>query len=179
MPGDPDGADATVDALLTALRLKDVDRAGWVRKGVTRPESVAAHSWGLSLLVLTLAPPHLDRGLALAYAALHDLAEVRVGDLTPHDGVPPAEKHRREADAITGMTAGLPPHIAALWHAYEAQADEAARFVRQLDRLDMALQATVYARRGEHGMDEFVASARRGIDDPGLLALLDRLDRRI
>ncbi len=32
------------DALIEALGLKDVVRAGWVRAGVKQPESVAAHS---------------------------------------------------------------------------------------------------------------------------------------
>ena len=33
------------DALIQALGLKSVLRAGWVRAGVKQPESVAAHSW--------------------------------------------------------------------------------------------------------------------------------------
>ncbi len=175
MPAD----DPTLDALLTALQLKDVDRAGWVRKGVPRPESVAAHSWGVAWLVIVLAPPHLDRARALTYAVLHDLAEATVGDLTPHDGVPAHEKARRESNAIAAMTASLPDHVAAAWHAYEAQADDEARFVRQLDRLDMALQATAYAARGQPGMPEFLASAAAAITDPALVDLLARARRRL
>ena len=33
-------------------------------------------------------------------ALIHDLAECIVGDLTPHCGVDPAEKHRREDEAM-------------------------------------------------------------------------------
>lgn len=171
--------DPTLDALLTALALKDVDRAGWVRKGVSRPESVAAHAWGVAWLVIVLAPPHLDRARALTYAVLHDLAEATVGDLTPHDGVSPEEKARREAQAIAAMTATLPAHIAQAWHAYEAQADDEARFVRQLDRLDMALQATAYAARGQADMPEFLASAAKAITHPTLVDLLERAGRRV
>ena len=45
-----------IDAVAETLALKAVDRAGWVRRGVTRPESVAAHSWGIAWLVLLLLP---------------------------------------------------------------------------------------------------------------------------
>lgn len=175
MPAD----DPELDALLTALQLKDVDRAGWVRKGVRQPESVAAHSWGVAWLVVALAPAHLDRARALTYAVLHDLAEATVGDLTPHDGVPAHEKARREADAIAALTSSLPPHIATAWHAYEAQADNEARFVRELDRLDMALQAVAYAARGDAGMPEFLTSAASAIRDPMLVDLLARAKRRL
>ncbi|MFN7146928.1 MAG: HD domain-containing protein, partial [Myxococcota bacterium] len=65
-----------------AVLLKEVDRSGWTRIGVPHPESVAAHSWGVALLALLRCPPELDRHKLLAMAILHDLAEVRVGDLT-------------------------------------------------------------------------------------------------
>lgn len=167
-----------IDALLEALQLKRVARAGWVQREVPDPESVAAHSWGVAWLTVVCCPPHLDRGRALAYAVVHDLAEVRVGDLTPADGVPRAEKIRREREAIADLCAGL-PEVAALWEAYEAQTDPESRFVRQLDRLDMALQATAYHADGASGMAEFLASAERVIVDPTLRPLLAKLACRI
>ena len=73
------------DTILEVLGLKALPRTGWERKGVPAPESVAAHSWGVSWLVLVLLPPSLDLRRALTYAVLHDLPEVRAGDWTPHD----------------------------------------------------------------------------------------------
>lgn len=157
--------------LSEALGLKAVARAGWVQRGLTEVESVAAHSWGVAWLSLALAPPQLDRARLLTYAVLHDLAEVRVGDLTPADGVPPAEKHAREAAAIAQLLAPWPALLDA-WRAYAAQADDEARFVRQLDRLDMALQARWYATRDALDPDPFFASAAGAITDPALTALL-------
>lgn len=167
-----------LDPLLEALNLKALPRAGWVRKGVARPESVAAHSWGIAWLVLALAPEDVDRGRALAYAALHDLPEVRVGDLTPVDGVPPAEKRAREQEAMAGL-AQHHPELLALWEAYEAQADREARFVRELDRLDMALQALAYHRAGAAGMAEFVESAAKVVQDPALRPVLEAVRARV
>jgi len=164
------------DALLEAMGLKALERTGWQRAGVTRPESVAAHSWGVAFLTLVLLPEGLDRGRALTYAVLHDLAEVRVGDLTPHDGVSRQEKARLEDDAMTSLCDPLPEELLASWRAYEAQADPEARFVRQLDRLDMALQASVYEREGLD-LEEFKASASEVIDDQALRAILNALRR--
>jgi putative hydrolase of HD superfamily len=158
-------------ALGEALGLKAVARAGWVRRGLTDVESVAAHSWGVAWLALALAPPHLDRARLLTYAILHDLAEVRVGDITPADAVPPAEKRAREAAACAQLLAPWPALLAA-WTDYEAQADDEARFVRQLDRLDMALQARWYAARDGLEPGAFFESAARAIVDRDLLALL-------
>ena len=47
------------EQLLHMLQLKDVERTGWVRAGVNKPESVAAHSWGMATLALKLCPNHV------------------------------------------------------------------------------------------------------------------------
>lgn len=165
-----------LDLLLEAVRLKALPRAGWVRAGIDRPESVAAHSWGVAWLVLTLLPPELDRERALSYAVLHDLPEVRVGDLTPHDRVAPHEKARREHEAMRALASGP---LLELWEAYEAQADDESRFVRQLDRLDMALQALAQHTEGATGMRGFIDSADRVVDHPTLRAFMQRIYARL
>jgi len=169
-----------LDALLEALKLKALPRAGWVRRGVPSPEAVAAHSWGVAWLVLAVAPPELDRARALAYATLHDLAEVRVGDITPADGVSPADKSDRERRAMEGLSANLAaPHLLALWDAYERQVDREARFVRELDRLDMALQALAYHEAGAAGMHEFLESADAVVRDPALRPWIEGIRARM
>ena len=75
------------DNLLEMLELKQLPRTGWVRSGVENPESVAAHSWGMAVLALRLAPKELDIEKILSLCLIHDLPEVRVGDLTPHDDI--------------------------------------------------------------------------------------------
>ena len=175
--------DDLLDGLLEATALKALPRAGWVRQGVRGPESVAGHSWGVAWLVLALLPDTMDRGRALAYAVLHDLPEVRVGDLTPKDQVSPAHKHQREAAAMEGLAARVGETrggaLSELWQAYEAQGDPEARFVRELDRLDMALQALTYARQGAQGMAEFLESAAEVVRDPALAPLLSEVRARL
>ncbi len=130
-----------------AFQLKEVARAGWLRVGIHHPESVAAHSWGVAFLALVSCPAELDRGRVLALALLHDLAEARVGDITPHDGIPAEEKHRLEREAIDGMLADH-PHLRQLWEESEARLTPEARFVKQLDIADLRAQARIYAARG-------------------------------
>ena len=168
------GMEALRATLLEALRLKELPRTGWVRAGVPEPESVAAHAWGTAWLVLALCPPALDRGRALAMAVLHDLAEVRTGDLTPADGVDPQEKERREERALRALLAPLPPELMDRWREFAALASPEARFVRACDKLDMALQAARYRERHALDLQEFVESALAELGDQDLAALASR-----
>lgn len=159
--------------LQEAMALKALPRAGWLRVGIEAPESVAAHSWGVAWLVLVLCPPALDRGRALAIAVIHDLAEVRVGDITPHDGVPAARKQAREATALRAMVAPFreAEALEGLWWDYEEGRTAEGRFVKACDKLDMALQAQVYAEVEDVDTRQFVESALRSLDVPSMRAL--------
>ena len=161
-------AEALAPLLLEAVALKALDRAGWRRVGLEPVESVAAHSWGVAWLVALCCPPALNRERALLLALVHDLPEVRVGDITPADGVPKAEKHRLERAAADAMLAHQPELLSA-WAEYAAQQTAEARFVHELDRLDMGLQALAEQRRpGAPDLSEFLVSADRAIHTEAL-----------
>jgi putative hydrolase of HD superfamily len=151
---------AVVDAL---VRLKEVRRAGWGRIGIADAESVADHSYGVALLALVGCPPGLDRDKLVAMALLHDLAESHVGDITPHDGVSRQEKHRRERAAIHHILAGAPA-LLAIWEEAEEGSSAEARYLKRLDRAEMAIQARRYS--SSHGSDvsEFLESAGEAAD---------------
>ena len=154
------------DELKEILGLKDVLRAGWVRAGIESPESVAAHSWGMSMLALKLAPKELDLARVLSLCIVHDIPEVRVGDLTPHDDT--SNKAQDELRAMTEMA----PEWVGLFEEYEQGQTPEAKFVKQLDKLDMALQAEIYQTKFGISLDEFIESARLRIDDEVLKSLL-------
>jgi putative hydrolase of HD superfamily len=110
-------------------------------------------------------------------ALLHDLGEVYAGDIIPGDGVSNEEKHQREAEAVRHILSRLPDgqrHID-LWDEFEAGISAEARFVRQIDRLEMGLQAAVYQRQGLFDGNEFFISARQALSDPRLAAFLDEI----
>ena len=152
--------------LLRYLGLKDVLRTGWVRAGVESPESVAAHSWGMAVLALKLCPPELDLLRVLKLCLVHDLPEVVVGDLTPHDDVSTKAEDERQA-----MQA-LAPEWLPLLDEYTTQATAEAVFVKSLDKLDMGLQAMRYEQAQGMELTEFLDSARNAVGEP-FLGLLD------
>lgn len=161
--------------LLEAIALKDLTRAGWVRAGVNNPESVAAHSWGVSWLILTLCPDNLDRGRALEMAVVHDLPEVYAGDITPHDGIVAEVKTERERAAMVRLAAGHPrsEQLLSLWEEYEAGITPEALFVKACDKLDMALQAQWYEKaQPGNNLGEFVASALNRLGDHEVAGLI-------
>jgi len=147
------------ELLLEALKLKSLPRTGWLRAGIENPESVAAHSWGVAWLCMILCPDDLNKLKVLEMAIIHDLAEVRIGDITPYDGIEVAEKHKMESAAFVEMTEQLcnRQHLRDLWNEQSAEAD----FVKQMDKLDMALQAQEYG-----GLEEFIDSALQVLIDP-------------
>lgn len=163
--------------LLQTLELKAVVRSGWERKFISKPESVAAHSWSVAFLVLNTLPIRLNQERALTYAILHDLGESIIGDITPFDGIPKSEKQDREARAMREICNGLPrgSELLLAWEAYEQQLDDESRFVRQLDRLDMALQAIYYAKAYENDLLEFIDSADVFITAPELRPLIEEI----
>jgi 5'-deoxynucleotidase YfbR-like HD superfamily hydrolase len=158
-------------------RLKDLPRAGWVRKGIPDPESVADHSFRTAVLALALAKEMgVDPDRLLRLVIVHDLPESDpdVGDITPFCGVDRDEKRRRERAAMERLCAGM-PELLACWLEYDEGNTPEAQAAHELDALEMALQAREYEAR--HGVDlsEFRASARAKVRHPALIRLLDEL----
>lgn len=183
----PAGAPGLIRAYFEFNHLKHLYRQGWLRRGLPpeRCETVAEHTYATALLVMLLCDAvyhELDSGRALQLALIHDLGEVYAGDLTPADGVTGAEKHRLEKDGIARILGGLPggERYLALWDEFEAGKTPEARLVRQVDRLEMALQAAVYERLPQElplELSEFYESARQDLHDPALEPLLEALLR--
>jgi 5'-deoxynucleotidase YfbR-like HD superfamily hydrolase len=119
---------------------------------------VAAHSWGLAWLVLLLCPEDLDRDRAVAMAIVHDLPEVIVGDITPHDGISGTQKARQESAAADRLL-GQSPYLRDLWQEYADHDTPESKLVHQLDKLDMALQAIRYHQDTSTDTAEFIRSA--------------------
>ena len=156
------------EELLTLLQLKDIPRTGWIRAGVGNPESVAAHSWGMAVLALRLCPDHLDLSRVLAMCLVHDVAEIVVGDLTPHDAIKGKEKHDLERAGMLKIA----PQWVDLFDEYEQGVSEEAQFVKNMDKLDMGLQAMHYQHQGLD-LSEFITSARSKTDSTEFASLLE------
>ena len=174
-------------SLWTALQmvpaLKEVLRSGWLRVGLNHPESVAAHSWGVAVLALSLCPANLDRAKVIEIALVHDWAEAYVGDLTPYDQVSPQDKASRESTAFKQISGPLPNGnlMQDRFQEYQANATKEAQFVHALDKLDMALQAAAYSKEfPKLSFAEFIESAHtylaQKLTEPEALALSQLVD---
>ena len=177
------GPSPLLEAYFELHHLKHLFRQGWLRVGIPRDtcESVAEHSFYVALLCLFLADgyfPEADATKLVRMALLHDVGEARAGDITPHDGVSREEKLRREREAVEHLFSRLPrgPDYLALWEEYEQGTSFEARLVRQVDRLEMGLQATVYEHQGAGDLSQFFTSVHRALETPELKALLAELE---
>ena len=114
----------------------------------------------------------------MGVALVHDLAESLVGDITPHDGVSADEKRRREEEAMRALAElSGDGEILDLWREYDAAESPEARFVKELDKLETAMQAAEYERRDGVALDEFRATADARLSTPLLRDLLAALAR--
>lgn len=171
-----------VRAYFELSHLKQLYRQGWLKRGIStqRCESVADHSFATALLAHWLARaefPELDAERVLQMALMHDLGEIYVGDLIPQDQIDSRSKYEQEQQAVTQIFDNLPEGNAyiLLWEEFEAAISPEARFVRQLDRLEMALQACLYEHQGETGLQEFFDSADLAVSDLRLRRIFDTL----
>ncbi|XP_076238816.1 5'-deoxynucleotidase HDDC2 [Calliopsis andreniformis] len=153
-------------------RLKHMKRTGWVIKNIPDPETIAGHMYRMAMLsFLVDSEENLDKIKIMQMALIHDLAECIVGDITPYCGVSPDEKHRREDEAmedICKLLGDKGPTILNMFREYEKQETPEARYVKDLDRLDLLMQAYEYEKRdnvpGE--LEEFFVATNGKIRHP-------------
>jgi putative hydrolase of HD superfamily len=140
--------------------LDQVKRAGYILRGVSEPESVAAHSHFLSVLTLLMCdeyPGGFDKDKALTIALTHDLCEAQLMDIP----MPAADAHLRDAKdaAEQAITEQLFEGFDEKYGRYHAEFMEAstpeARLVRGLDKAQMMMKIYMYQREGKGRLQEF------------------------
>ena len=143
-------ADAELDGILaflrTAERLKSTPRSGWTTSG--ERESVAAHTWRLSLMAAVLSDrfPGVDLARLLKICLIHDLGEALHGDVPAPLQSAESSKAIREREDLQSVLAPLPERqreeFTALWDEYEAASTPEAQLAKGLDKLETILQHT-------------------------------------
>ncbi|NTW13783.1 MAG: HD domain-containing protein [Candidatus Moranbacteria bacterium] len=175
--------DPIIEAYFQIGHLKQLYRRGWLRKNRVSEahcESVADHCFGMMILAILI----IDRfGIGLDFSkvarmiVLHELGEVYGGDITPVDGISDGEKYRIERDSVKRIFETYPGGevYVDMWEEYDAKTTKEAKFVAQIDKLEMAFQASVY--RLQHGadLDAFMESARDSIQSDVLVCLFEEI----
>ncbi len=128
-----------------------------------RYESVADHTWRLSILVL-LFEKELSQKIniekALKMALVHDLPEIEAGDESPlgSDGTGKSshafndsvatQRHEKEKNAARKLFGTLPEKQAeelfGLWLEFEKQESFESRVIKSLDKIEACLQVLEY-----------------------------------
>ncbi|KIM53520.1 hypothetical protein SCLCIDRAFT_1222739 [Scleroderma citrinum Foug A] len=148
-------------------RLKTQKRTGWIDHSIPNPESIADHMYRMAILAMCTSDEGLDVAKCVMMCVVHDLAEAQVGDITPREGISKEKKRHLESEAMHSFVHGMlhgseaALRVEALWKEYEEQQTKEAKFVKDLDRLEMALQACEYEKA--HG-----ASNLQGFFDSSL-----------
>lgn len=172
--------DSTIHNLVkffkTVGKLKRTPRSGWVELGIRTPESVADHTFRASILCMVYSDlEDLDELRLLRMALMHDLPEAITGDLTPSRKI--AGSKEKENAAMNHMLSLIPrrqreKYIKA-WREYQEGKTREAKAVRQLEKLEMALQAKEYEEAGSarQSLRRFIKSAEEAIIWPQLRRL--------
>ncbi|CAH0389418.1 unnamed protein product [Bemisia tabaci] len=173
---------STLEFLEEIGKLKHLKRTGWVLRKVDDPETVSGHMYRMATMTFLIDDAsELDKNKCMQMALIHDMAECIVGDLTPYCGVSPSEKHQREDDAMTLLSKLVPQpqgqNMLNLFKEYESQISKEAKFVKELDRLDMILQAFEYEKmhKSPKKYEEFFDSTLDKITHPLLVPIKEEL----
>lgn len=181
--------DYLLDLLLELQILDRVPRSGYFLRGVPEAESVSEHSWHVVFLVWALGrrmvadgAADLDVFRAVEIALVHDLAELRVGDLprTANRYFPEGAKKEAERAAMAEILAPLPERARDLYAEYEAGETAEARLVKACDKLQLMLKVSVYEGWGASGLREFWNNRSNFPDGdfPAVRELFEELRRR-
>ncbi len=171
--------------------LKHLRRTGWVKRNVPMAETVAAHSWRMALMAMQkeneLKALGADVGHVIDMCLLHDVAEAVVGDIIPERHqtdkikISKEEKHILETQAARTLSEKYNfPKLIRVFNEYEEQKTLEAKAVKNLDKLDMLLQAYEYAAAypALPQLDEFMLYNEKDVDLPLLAPTVQEIKSR-
>jgi putative hydrolase of HD superfamily len=131
-----------LDILHIAEKLKDTPRHCKTSHG--RTESVAEHSWRVSLMALLLKKefPYADMDKVVSMCLIHDLGECFTGDIPTFLKT---DTDRKTEDSllrkwINSMPSELSKDISALYSEMEAQETTESKIYKALDKLEALIQ---------------------------------------
>ncbi|GET92932.1 hypothetical protein, conserved [Leishmania tarentolae] len=145
-------AQDVISFLHTVGRLKDTARRGWVENQICEPESVSDHMYRMSLMCMMCPDTSLDRDRMIKMALCHDTGESLIGDISPAMKVPKDVKKQQESQAVQELcklvssspNTTFSKELADLFEEYEAQETAESHFVKDMDLLEMIVQAHSY-----------------------------------
>jgi len=161
--------------------LKNLSRTGWkVKLQISNPESVADHSYMMAVMAMIISDiKSLNTEKTIKMSILHDWAESKIGDFMP-DEITSDKKNMLEENAMAEILTMLPHKVqeeySILWMEYKDNKSKESKFVHQLDRLEMALQAKIYEKDVDPGkIKPFMMSVVDKIHDDDLKKIFSEI----
>ncbi len=138
-----------LDFIGKAEKLKREMRHSWLSDN--RQESVAEHTWRMSLMAILLRDKiavNVDLERVLKMIIIHDLVEIEAGDVSALDVLRKPEikeqKQAREMQAIKNIRIELGDKLGKeiydLWIEFEEKSSPEAKFANALDKLEVQIQ---------------------------------------
>ena len=158
--------------------LKRLVRKGWTLRGIPNPESVADHIFGVSSLAIYFGKErNLNMETLLITSIIHEACEIELGDITPYDGFSKEEKQKLETESATKFLLEVDStgKLAELWKDFEYERTEEGRLVKDIDRLEMLLQAFMYENKLPKSLDEFYLYAEKTVNDPEMKTIVQEI----
>lgn len=179
------GSDGIVEFLQTVSQLKKVKRSGWISQvGVRDPESVADHSFVCTVLAMCVGDINgFNVEKIMRMALLHDIHESIIGDYDQYakEKIGSLKLKAMERQTISEALSPLPTNLKtdylSLWEEFENQTTPEAIFVREIDKIEMVLQALEYERAGydPQKLNTFWNTVQEKVRNPTLMRFLEVL----
>ena len=136
---------------LLATELKDKIRSGWKVWNIDRQrvESVAEHIYGTCILAISIDSQFkldIDLYKVIIMLVLHEIEEIKIGDLTPFDKVTKEEKRKIGKQAVEEVLSTIDKKVQyiELIEEFENMKTNESRFAKMCDKLEADIQCKLY-----------------------------------
>lgn len=168
-----------INFYLLATSLKDKIRTGWKTWNIDRQriESVAEHIYGTCILAIAIDSEfdlNIDIYKVVMMLVLHEIEEVKIGDLTPFDKITAEEKRRIGKQAVEEVLGSLTKGInyIELIEEFEKLETKEAKFAKMCDKLEADIQAKIYCE--EKSIDMYNDKNAHLLQDDRIKGLIEK-----
>lgn len=170
-------------------KLKKIERTGWItwkQLNIKNPESVADHVFRTAMLAMVMADvKKLDAEKMVRMALLHEIGEAIIGnwDIHAKKRLGTEVKEKKEREAIKKILSSLPKDLSEkcseILNEYQERKTKESKLVRQLELLEMILQALEYQKEGydKEKLRDFFDFHEEDFEDPDLKKMFELLKK--
>ena len=169
---------------LLATELKDKIRRGWEIWNIDRErvESVAEHIYGTCILAISIDSEFeldIDIYKVVMMIVLHEIEEIKIGDLTPFDKVTKEEKRKLGKQAVEEILNTLNKKVQyiELIEEFESMKTKESTFAKMCDKLESDIQCKLYCE--EHCLDVNKSENKSILEDERIQKLIENGSKTI